>query len=77
MRVSRADKEKWDASVARHKKYDMQQIFAQFDVDAKWQTDACVPDNNRTQKISNKTDDLIKAVRQKDWDRMNQIDVKV
>ena len=33
MRVSRADKEKWDASVARHKKYDMKQIFAQFDAD--------------------------------------------
>ena len=27
------DKETWDASVARHKKYDMKQIFAQFDAD--------------------------------------------
>ena len=27
------DKPTWDASVARHKKYDMKQIFAQFDAD--------------------------------------------
>merc|ERR1719157_544662 len=27
------DKEKWDASVARHNKYDMKVIFAQFDAD--------------------------------------------
>ena len=27
------DKETWDASVARHKKYDMKQIFGQFDAD--------------------------------------------
>jgi calcium-binding protein CML len=27
------DKEKWDASVARHKKWDMKQVFAQFDVE--------------------------------------------
>ena len=27
------DKEKWDASVARHKKYDMKVIFADFDGD--------------------------------------------
>ena len=27
------DKETWDASVARHKKHDMKQIFADFDSD--------------------------------------------
>merc|ERR1719345_11734 len=27
------DKEKWEASVARHNKYDMKEIFAQFDAD--------------------------------------------
>merc|ERR1712085_144739 len=27
------DKEKWDASVARHNKYDMKEIFKQFDAD--------------------------------------------
>merc|ERR1711935_953795 len=29
------DKEKWDASVARHNKYDMKEIFKQFDGDGK------------------------------------------
>ena len=33
------DQATWDASVARHKKYDMKQIFAQFDHEGKGRLD--------------------------------------